>query len=202
MCLLHQNTIDHFGKSCSTSCSVINIVFTYLDNCRTFIIPIQGDDMELSHGHIGAALAIGFAIDSCMFIPVGYVMDKYGRKRTGIPAFLILSAGLLLLPTADTFTTLCIVSMVCGFGNGLSNGLNLTLGGDLAPPAPHASEFLGVWSLICDGGSMFGPTFVGAIAHQASLGTASVVSAMLGFVGLLWYSLFTPETLKQTTLPT
>ncbi len=48
------------------------------------MIPIEGDNMNLSHSHIGAALAVGFAIDSCMFIPVGYAMDTYGRKRTGM----------------------------------------------------------------------------------------------------------------------
>ena len=140
--------------------------------------------MGLSHSHIGAALSIGFAIDSCMFIPVGYAMDTYGRKSMGLPAFFVLSLGLLLLPVAHSFAGLCIVSILCGFGNGLSNGLNVTLGGDLAPPAPNASEFLGVWALISDSGSTTGPLIVGALAHAFSLGVASRVSAFFGLLGL------------------
>ena len=88
----------------------------------------------------GRAVTWGrFLLDSAMFAPVGYWMDRYGRKSTGVPAFAILSAqpmhaapaahtsqiGLFFLPDAGTFVMLSAMSVVCGLGNGLSTGLNM-----------------------------------------------------------------------------
>jgi MFS family permease len=89
---------------------------------------MEGDNIGLSATQIGAALSFGFFLDTSLFLPVGWAMDVYGRKTMGMPAMLILSLGLLVLPSAHTFTGLCIASILCGIGNGLSNGLNITLG--------------------------------------------------------------------------
>lgn len=70
----------------------------------------------------------GYLVDSLLFAPVGYAMDRYGRKATGVPALVILSGGLLLLGLSTDGTTVTAASMVMGFGNGLSSGLVMILG--------------------------------------------------------------------------
>ena len=47
-----------------------------------------------------------------------------GRKVAGVPAFVILAVGLALVPTVSTTYGLVVVSVIMGFGNGLSSGLN------------------------------------------------------------------------------
>ena len=74
------------------------------------------------------AFAVGYACDSLLFIPAGYVMDTYGRKYAGLPAYLMLSMGLAAVPLVASLPGLILVSIVMGLGNGCSAGLNVTLG--------------------------------------------------------------------------
>ena len=74
------------------------------------------------------AFAVGYACDSLLFIPAGYVMDTYGRKYAGLPAYLLLSVGLAAVPLVASLPGLILVSIVMGLGNGCSAGLNVTLG--------------------------------------------------------------------------
>jgi hypothetical protein len=71
------------------------------------------------------------------------------------------------------------------------------LGADLAPPQPHTGEFLGVWALLSDSGSTFGPLAVGTLMSHTSLTVASRCVGILGFFGFLYFALFTDETLKK-----
>lgn len=118
--------------------------------------------------------------------------------RQGVPALAILSAGITAIAGADTMTALLVASIVMGLGNGLSSGMNMTLGADLAPPPPRASQFLGVWSLICDAGAMIGPVIAGGIAEHAGMSTAAVASGAFGFVGTFWFVVGVKETLQKS----
>jgi hypothetical protein len=53
-----------------------------------------------------------------------------------------------------------------GIGNGFGNGVIMTLGADVAPPAIRA-EFLAAWRLTHDAGMFLGPLAVGAAAATA-----------------------------------
>lgn len=119
------------------------------------------------------------------------------RLLPGVPALAILSAGISSIAGASNMTILMIASVVMGIGNGLSAGFNMTLGGDLAPPAPLAAQFLGVWSLICDAGAMIGPVIAGGIAEHAGMSTAALMNGALGFVGTFWFIVSVKETLRK-----
>ncbi len=58
-----------------------------------------------------------------------------------------------------------------GIGNGFGNGVIMTLGADVAPPATRA-EFLAAWRLTHDAGMFLGPLAVGAAATVVPLGLA------------------------------
>ena len=49
-----------------------------------------------------------------------------------------------------------LAALLAGLANGLSSGIVMTLGTDLAPPG-RRGEFLGVWRLLTDAGSVLGP---------------------------------------------
>eukprot|EP00039_Didymoeca_costata_P008604 m.114017 g.114017 ORF g.114017 m.114017 type:complete len:463 (+) comp14152_c0_seq1:241-1629(+) len=164
---------------------------------RNVVLPLKGDDLGFSHMHIGTAFAVGYSVDALLFGPVGIAMDRYGRKSVGIPAFLIISVGLLCIPLVHSFTGLVAVSVVMGFGNGLSSGLNVTMGTDLSPKDVGTGEFMGGWHLLCDLGSLCGPLFMGFVAHATSLDTGAVMSSAVGFSGLVWYLFCVPETLHS-----
>ena len=124
-------------------------------------------------------------------------MDHYGRKRVGMPAFLILSLGLLSLPWASSLGTLQLSALVMGLGNGLSSGFIIVLGGDVAPPPPDTGAFLGVFELFSDSGELAAPLCAGLAAKHGGLAASAVASGLIGLAGLLWYAVTVPETLAS-----
>ena len=176
---------------------VASIALQFLRAAREYIIPVWGsEEIGLSGSQVGLVFGVSSTIDSVMFPLVGYVMDRWGRKYTGIPAYLILAGAFALIPViATNFAMLMLIGVLVGIGNGLSSGFVLTLGTDFAPP-DNPGEFLGVWRFISDGGGAAGPSAIGGFAAAtASLGAASVFTAGIGGVGALVLIFLVRETL-------
>ena len=160
------------------------------------LVPLQGHEISLNVDEIGFAVMMGYAVDSMMFAPTGHIMDTYGRKYAGVPAFLVLGFGVIVLSFAETYWMLVAACIVMGLGNGLSSGMNMVLGADMAPPAPHTGEFMGVWSLICDAGGMLGPVVSGYILSTSTVGTSAFLTGAVGMMGGIYFLLGVKETLK------
>lgn len=163
---------------------------------RHLLIPLWGESIGLDATDIGLVVGLSASIDLLMFIPVGYILDNWGRKFSAISCLLVLAVGLSLVPLSYDFITLAMVSMLAGFGNGLGSGINMTLGADFSPKHERG-EFLGVWRLVGDVGAFTGPVIMGYIASAFVLATAFSVSAGLGFVGALIMAFFVKETLVK-----
>ncbi len=161
---------------------VAAIALQFLRAAREFIIPLWVDELGLGGKESGIIFGVMSTIDSVMFPLVGYVMDRFGRKYVGVPAYLILAGGFALVPLAENFGMLMLVGLLVGLGNGLSSGLVLTMGVDFAPKN-NPSEFLGVWRFVSDAGGAAGPQVIGGLAAVVTLGTASVITAGLGVFG-------------------
>jgi hypothetical protein len=89
---------------------------------------------------------------------------------------------------------------VLGVGNGLSSGILLTLGADVAPisdPAP----FLGSWRTLTDAGGALSPLLVSGITAVTSLSIATGAVGVVGLLGALaflrWVPRFVPRTGDQ-----
>ncbi|MGI8856469.1 MAG: MFS transporter [Thermomicrobiales bacterium] len=163
---------------------------------RQLIIPLYGVyALNLDVASIGTIVTISTAIDMLMFIPAGWVMDRFGRKVASVPSFAIMAAGVALIPLASNFLGLFIATSVIGFGNGIGSGSMMTLGADLAPP-DAVGEFLGVWRFIGDAGSAGGPLVVGIIADALGLATTAFVLAGIGVIAALILSVLVRETLQ------
>ncbi|MSQ09142.1 MAG: MFS transporter [Dehalococcoidia bacterium] len=174
-------TIVEYRREFATA-GLAAVALQLLRSSRQIIIPLWGKEIGLDVGQIGLVFSLSSALDAAMFIPAGYVMDRWGRRWTGGPSMVILAASLFLLPLTHSFWSLVAVGLVAGLGNGLSSGLVLTMGADIAP-RDRAGEFLGVWRLITDSGGAAGPLVVGVIAKALALSTASLVTGGIGVVG-------------------
>jgi hypothetical protein len=86
--------------------------------------------------------------------------------------------------------------VLLGFGNGISSGVNMTLGADLAPAVGRA-EFLGVWRVLGDIGTAGGPLAVAGVTAALTLGDASVTVGVLGLAAAAYVARFVPETLRR-----
>jgi len=176
------------------------MLLTLLRSARTLLIPIWGIHLGLSAGEIGLILSLAAGVDMLMFPVAGIVMDHFGRRWSATVCLLLLSAGLALVPLADSTFFFALSAMVAGVGNGLGSGINMTLGTDFAPEQDRG-RFLGIWRLIGDSGSLAGPTAIGFLATAWSLKSAMLLVAACGpwAVTLLWLTV--PETLQKSTQP-
>jgi MFS family permease len=151
---------------------------------RNVIVPLIGDQLELSATAVGALVAIGTGADLLLFPVSGYLMDRFGRLAAIVPAFSLLGIGMLVLGLYTTVTGAIVAGVVMGVGNGMSAGTMLTLGGDLAPP--DSGPFLSALGMMQDTGVVTGPFIVGWLADTAGLETSAIVLAVVMLAAVGW----------------
>ena len=164
---------------------------------RHLIIPLFAQNqLGLDVAQIGLIMSASAIVDVSMFIPAGYLMDRFGRKVASVPSFAVMALGVALIPLATDFTSLLLAAVVIGLGNGLGSGAMMTLGADMAPPGA-TGEFLGIWRLIGDTGSAAGPLLVGVIAGAFGLVNGTYVLAGVGLAASLTIALLVRETRQK-----
>ncbi|WP_405584743.1 MFS transporter [Streptomyces sp. NBC_01190] len=147
---------------------------------RQTVLPLWAEHLGQSASSTSVVFGIAGLIDTLTFYPSGKVMDRAGRLWIAVPSMLVLGGAQAFLPLTHSLTTLTVVAMVMGFGNGIGSGILMTLGADVAPKETR-SQFLGVWRLCADSGSAGGPLVVSA---AASLGSLAAGITVMGAVGV------------------
>ena len=168
---------------------------------RQAIIPFFGQAvLGLNVAQIGAIQSASSTVDMLLFVPAGYIMDRFGRKVTSVPSFAVMALGMACIPFTHSYLTLMGAAVIIGFGNGLGSGAMMTLGADLAPRGA-TGEFLGLWHLIGDAGSAGGPLAVGWLTDSVGFDGASFALAGVGVAASLTLALLVRET-RLAALPT
>jgi MFS family permease len=163
-----------------------------LRGSRTAIIPLWATHIGLDSSTAATIFAYSSAVDLAFFYPAGVASDRWGRRAVAVPCAVVLSVGHLLVPFSHTYTTLFLVALVLGFGNGLGSGIVMTLGADLTPDLGRAS-FLAVWRLISDGGTTAGPLVDSAVVGLGSMALAGPVVGVVGFLSAAVVALWLRE---------
>lgn len=170
-----------------------------LRSARQVLIPVWGIAIGADAGTIALVTGISGACDFALFYASGQITDRFGRLWSTTPAMLLMGAGLIVLAvTADLPNATgwwIAIGAVLGVGNGLSSGMLLTLGSDLAPrgnPAP----FFGSWHTISDAGGAAAPLIIAGVAAVSLPAAAAVMGAvgLLGAAGFLrWIPRYVPR---------
>ncbi|MBD3752143.1 MAG: MFS transporter, partial [Micrococcales bacterium] len=169
-------------------------------SARQVVLPLWGVSIGLDAQTIALVVGVSGAIDFALFYASGQVMDRFGRLWAALPAMLLMGLGFLALAfTHDLDSSAMWFAMfaaVLGVGNGLSSGILLTLGADVAPrtdPAP----FLGSWRMFTDAGGAAAPLLVSGIAAVSTLSVATGAVGVLGLLGaaafVRWVPRFVPR---------
>ncbi|WP_076676483.1 MULTISPECIES: MFS transporter [unclassified Microbacterium] len=169
-------------------------------SARQVVLPLWGVSLGLDAGTIAVVVGVSGAIDFALFYASGQVMDRFGRLWAALPAMILMGAGFFALsfthdlPSAAMWYAM--FAAVLGVGNGLSSGILLTLGADIAPPNEPAA-FLGSWRTLTDAGGAVAPLIVSALTALASLSVgvgAMGVVAVLGAAGFIrWVPRYVPR---------
>jgi MFS family permease len=173
---------------------VAAVSFMLLRESRTVLLPLIGASLGLDPRHVGWVVSLAAAVDVALFYPAGVIMDRHGRRATAVPSSILFVVTLAALVLAQDFYSLAVVAALVGIANGLSTGIVMTLGTDLAPPA-RRGEFLGVWRLLTDFGTASGPLVISALVAVAPLSVAALGVAAIGAVGSFVVWRFVEETL-------
>lgn len=177
-------------------------------SARQVVLPLWGLSLGLDASTIALVVGVSGAIDFALFYASGQVMDRFGRLWAAMPAMVLMGTGFLALSfTHDVDAAVLWFGMfaaVLGVGNGLSSGILLTLGADVAPKKDPAA-FLGSWRTLTDAGGAVAPLLVSAITAVAALPIAAGAMGVIGLIGALgfvrWIPRFVPRTRSDDTDP-
>jgi MFS family permease len=127
----------------------------------------------LATGAMAVTLPIGFV--------AGWIMDRYGRKRTMIPGFvglLIAMAALAVSAYADLSLPWYIgLFLLAAIATALTGGSVQTVGADVAPEGARGT-FLGIWRFTGQGGVTLSPVMFGLLASTLGYGSSFIFTAL------------------------
>jgi MFS family permease len=182
--------VSHAGVFLTAGIAIL--LLSALRTSRQVVIPLWADHLGLDPTHASLVYGLSGAIDMLVFYPAGKVMDRRGRQWVAIPSTLIMGVALVLIPLTGGFTSLLLVALLIGFGNGISSGLVMTLGADFSPDRGRG-QFLGLWRFMADAGSTGGPVLLSAVTAAASLGAGVTATGVLGFAAAGVFAVVLPR---------
>lgn len=169
-------------------------------SARNVVLPLWGLSLGLEAQTISLVVGIAGAIDFALFYASGQVMDRFGRLWAALPAMLLMGAGFLILAFThdmpDASMWFAMLAAVIGVGNGLSSGILLTLGADVAPKHEPAA-FLGSWRTLTDAGGASAPVIFSAIAAVSTLGIATGAMGVIALLGALGFWRWVPMFVRR-----
>ena len=139
-----------------------------------------------------ATLGLMAAATSAIVMPIGfatgYIMDRYGRKKTVVPGFIGLCIASFLLAVTALTSASFEVFLVCYFllhiSQGVTAGNMQVLGSDLAPSRARG-RFFGIWRTFAEVGQAGSPTLfsllagIGYAASFSFVGTCGLIVALI-----------------------
>lgn len=166
---------------------------------RDAVVPLWGTHVGLEPEQVSLVFGCAGILEVLVSTPAGVLMDRYGRQAVATPSLALLGLAYFLLPWSHSVATLALVALVLGLGNGLGNGVVMTLGADVTPPQGRA-EFLASWRLLHDGGMFAGPLVIATVA-SASLALASGAVGVLAVTGALFMWRYVPRYVPVPSRP-
>ncbi|WP_420845460.1 MFS transporter [Microbacterium sediminis] len=167
---------------------------------RQTVLPLWGVSIGLDASTIALVVGVAGALDFALFYVSGQVMDRFGRIWAAVPSAVLMGGALVALAfTHDVPQAVLwfgVFAIVIGVGNGLSSGILLTVGADVAPQDEPAT-FLGAWRTITDAGGATTPLIFSGLTALFSLSVATGAIGAIGLLGALaflrWLPRYAPE---------
>ena len=163
--------------------------------------PVTADLLHLYAAyayHLGPA-EIGYLATGAALIawPIGFIagwiLDRFGRKRTMVPGFSGVAVSMALLAASAhwgySYSWYVALFFLAVATQSLTGGSVQTVGADVAPPEARG-VFLGIWRFTGQGGQAIGPIIFAILASQVdysvaflfTAGCAACVAALLIFL--------------------
>lgn len=136
-------------------------------------------------GLLGWLAVITGAVGIPITFSAGYLMDRFGRRATMIPGQALLGITLALLAVTAYLGSPFLVfvggMVLVQIAQSLTSGSMQTLGSDVAP-AHGRGQFLGLWRLMAEAGTLLSPSVFALLAETAGYGASFSFLSIAGFL--------------------
>lgn len=153
---------------------------------RQVLLPLWAVSIGLGDAETAAIIGATAAVDFALFYLGGWLMDRFGRLYTAVPATLGMGIGFLVLALSadarEPVSWFIGAAIGLAIANGIGAGILMTMGSDLAGRTEPAL-FLGAWRLILDAGGAVAPLALAAITAGFSLAVGAGTLGALGLAG-------------------
>jgi MFS family permease len=155
---------------------------------------------NLSPRSIGILATAATSVSLPASFLAGWLMDRFGRRRTMIPGFTAVATTMLLLAVTAllhlSFRWYVGVFLALVVSSGLVNGSVQIIGADVAPPAARGM-FLGLWRFVGQVGVVLSPIVFAFLAGTSGYPSAFIFVAVASFMVALLMAFYIPETGKH-----
>lgn len=163
---------------------------------RVYLLPLWGVSLALDPEVISLIVGLTGALEFLLFYSSGQIMDRWGRLWACLPSMLLMSGAFVGLSFTHDLPTavgwFIAAAVVVGLGNGLSSGILMTLGADVAPAGDPAPS-LGSWRLVTDAGGAAIPLIIAGVTALASLPVATCLVGLIGLAGAGGFAVYVPR---------
>ncbi len=130
----------------------------------------------------------------------GWILDRFGRKRTMVPGFGGVAISMILLAISAfmelSYGWYVALFFVAVATQALTGGSVQTVGTDVAPPQARGT-FLGLWRFTGQGGGALSPIIFAVLVEQFNYGSAFLFTAGCATVVASLLVFYVPETGKR-----
>lgn len=185
------------NRSFSLACLATFTVFFMRTGIRGTMIPLYADGvLGLDATSIGAIISYATIMNLILTIPMGHIIDYYGRKPAIVLSLTVTAISSLVFPMTTSFFTISIAAVVLGIGTSGSGQAPLALATDSTLDEPRGL-CQGVYRLFGDIGFTVGPIILGIIADNYGLRAPFYFMTVIVILSAVLIQVYAVETYSE-----
>lgn len=179
------------------ACIAAFTVFLMRTGLRNTLIPLYADGLlHLTEADIGYVISFSTLTNLLITVPMGYALDRFGRKAVLVPSLVASAAVAVLFAWTTDFTQLAVVCILLGLSTGAGGQAPLAMASDATMQEAHGLA-MGLYRVFGDIGFIVGPLLVGAIADSAGLQLPFYAIALVISLAVVFIQGYAQETFTR-----
>ncbi|MGH7322696.1 MAG: MFS transporter, partial [Candidatus Rokuibacteriota bacterium] len=166
-----------WGPIAAIYLATFGLAVAWAGGISTFL-PLYGDrGLALTPEVLGRTLSIAYVIEATLLLPVGWAADALGRVRVLVPGFLVMLAGVLLVPRTGSVAVFGVAATLLVLGMTVWMIPPVLLAERL--PCGFRGPAAGLYRFVSDLGYILAPVTVGWLIGRDGFTVAATVLAAL-----------------------
>lgn len=157
--------------------ATFSLAVAWAGGISTFLPLYGGRDLALTSEVLGRTLSVAYVIEASLLVPVGLAADALGRVRVLVPGFLVMLAGVLLVPQARGVVVFGVAATLLILGMTVWMVPPVLLAERL--PGGFRGPAAGLYRFVSDLGYILAPGTVGWLIGRGGFTVAATTVAAL-----------------------